>query len=111
MSMHPILSSQRGASAEIAAEFQLLGEAPRHVVVGPPLPAPPPPTAASLLIAFSRRCLRKAAAALLLTVGEHLETISGKHRPWSMGMSFHLLAGASAGSQERKWLAAIGDLP
>ena len=74
MRMHPILSSQQGFSAE----FQLRGEAPRHVVVGLPLPAPPPLSAVSLLIAFSRRGLRKAAA-LLPTAGYHLETIGQAH--------------------------------
>ena len=45
MGTHPILSSQRGASAE----FQLRLEAPQHVGVGRPLPVPPPPRFSSHL--------------------------------------------------------------
>ena len=42
---------------------------------------------------FSRRGLEKAES-LLPTVGAHLESISGRHRPGSMGMSSHLRAGS-----------------
>ena len=103
MRTHPILSSQRGASAE----FQLRAEAQQHFGVSPP----PCAAAASSSIAsdriysVSRRGLGKAAA-LLPTVGVHLETISGRHRPWSMGMSSHLRRRACA-----KWLAATGVQP
>ena len=90
MRTHPILSSQRGASAE----FQLRVEALQHVGVGPPRSLRLRSVASRRIYAFSRRGLGKAAA-LLPSVGAHLETISGRHRPCSMGMSSHLRPAAA----------------
>ena len=84
MRTHPILSSQRGL---------------RRIPVSSRGPSArrrwPPRSLRRRRIAFwshlhIQQARSRKAAALLPTVGAHLETVSGRHRPCSMGMSSHL---------------------